>query len=173
MTIIQGGSNSWIDAFARYTGGPIGLHIRPDLLNATAAADPTLWGSDQAHGMIAIISDLQEEGELGELYEQPRTTASKLDTLSDDLEAGEYDLRVVDEIVTATAKRIGMIEAATRGHPPGAMGSFGDQDNASNYDPTKDSFAESLAAAMKQNPDLAMATVCPTKNRIAIFSLLL
>jgi hypothetical protein len=172
MSAIQNAASFWIDGFDRLGGGQIGRQVRSGAIDETAVANPALWGSDASHSMTSVISDVEEEGEIADPHQELHAATSTMDTLSADLEAGNSDLSVADEIIAATAKQIGVIEAARRCRQSGRQGKFDDHDADDSEDPTDESFAESMTGDMMQNPSLAFATTSPTIDRMGIFSLL-
>jgi hypothetical protein len=168
MSAIQGVSGMWIDGFA---AGQNGGSYRSSALNASLGTSASIYGiDDDSDSMTSIISDVEEEGEVETTHEESDVHQSGIDVLSDEIEAGADEMDSSAEIVAAIAAHIGVIEAAMRRHQFGGVADF--RHAETDEDPADEGFVDSVVDRILGNPERALATIKPGRDRRGILSLL-
>jgi hypothetical protein len=174
MVAIQSVASGWVDSMVRFTGGGFGINLKGGAMNATTS--PTLADDDDGDSLSSVISDLEEEGEVSEPWEEDDSNQNISDMLSEEIAAGSDELSASDELVSAMAKHLEIIEAAMRQHQATGTLKFHDENakNGANFDenPTRDTFNGALVGDMLQDPAATFAATIPGQDRMGILSLL-
>ena len=170
MYAIQNGPNWWVDSVARFPVGQVQSRGRIGAMSDTMVRNP-LDIDESPDSMTSVISDYEEEGQAGEIHEQDESHGSGIDNVLNDVESNNNS-GASEEIVAAVAKHIEVIEQAMRQHQATGTSKFLDDDAESNKDISTESFNQSVADDMTQDPDAAFAATSPSQDRQGLFALL-